>query len=131
MQYQLTLGAVACAVGGETPAARLRQKTYSINLMCSTASLCLVSQVTPLLINPTNANLGAKVAFVFFALSAPLCVYMFFNFPEMKGRTYLELEEMFPKELPARQLKNYKCDIAVVTGPTNEKRASVIHNEEA
>ena len=97
--------------------------------MCTTASLCLVSQVTPLLINPTNANLGAKVAFVFFALSAPLCVYMFFCFPEMKGRTYLELEDMFQKKVPARQFKSYKCDIALATGPGNEKIATVVHEE--
>ncbi|KAH7146608.1 maltose permease [Dactylonectria estremocensis] len=127
--YQFTLGAVAYAVGGETPAPRVRQKTYSINLMCTTASLCLVSQATPLLINPTNANLGAKVAFVFFGLSVPLCIYLYFCFPEMKGRSYLELEEMFQKNVPARQFKNYKCDARIDSTEKGEKAVSVVHDE--
>jgi CRISPR/Cas system-associated protein Cas10 (large subunit of type III CRISPR-Cas system) len=29
----------------------------------------------------------------------------------LKGRIYLELEEMFQKRLPARQFKNYQCDL--------------------
>lgn len=29
----------------------------------------------------------------------------------MKGRSYLELEEMFQKRLPARQFKHYQCDL--------------------
>ncbi|KAJ4204142.1 hypothetical protein NW759_014979 [Fusarium solani] len=127
--YQFTLGAVAYAVGGETPAPRVRQKTYSINLMCSTACLCLVSQMTPLLINPTNANLGAKVAFVFFGLSVPLCIYLYFFFPEMKGRSYLELEEMFQKNVPARQFKNYKCDVRIDGTEKGDKAVSVVHDE--
>ncbi|KIW64073.1 hypothetical protein PV04_09031 [Phialophora macrospora] len=127
--YQLTLGAVAYAIGGETPAARVRQKTYSINFICTTASLCLVSQITPLLINPSNANLGAKVAFVFFGLSAPLCVYMFFCLPEMKGRSYLELEEMFQKKIPARQFKHYKTEVKIVTAEEGEKVVGVVHDE--
>ncbi|KAG7116775.1 Major facilitator-type transporter ecdC like protein [Verticillium longisporum] len=105
--YQATLGAVSFAVGGETPTARLRQKTYSINIMSSTAAGTLVSQLLPYLINPTDGNLGGKVAFVFFGLSMPLAIYFFFCLPEMKGRTYLELEEMFQQEIPARKFKEY------------------------
>jgi len=94
------LGQQLYAVGGETPAVRVRQKTYAINLMFTTLSATLVSQVTPILINPSSANLGAKVAFVFFAPSLFICIYLHFGFPEMKGRSYLELEEMFQSESP-------------------------------
>ncbi|KAH8629486.1 maltose permease [Alternaria alternata] len=131
--FQLTLGAVAYAVGGETPTARLRQKTYSINVMTNTAAACLVTQLVPILINPGNANLGAKVAFVFFAPSVPLSIYMYFCFPEMKGRSYLELETMFQSGLPARSFKNFKCEIEVATiavddGP--EKPVAIVHDED-
>jgi hypothetical protein len=63
----------------------------------------------PYLINPGNANLGGKITFVFFAFSVPMCVYLYFCFPEMKGRTYLELEEMFQNRVPARKFKYYVC----------------------
>ncbi|CZR68320.1 related to MFS alpha-glucoside transporter [Phialocephala subalpina] len=126
--YQFTLGATAYAVGGETPAVRVRQKTYAINLMFTTLSATLVSQVIPILINPSSANLGAKIAFVFFAPSLIICIYLYFCFPEMKGRSYLELEEMFQKRIPARQFKNYISDAHVDSLHIDEKEVSVVHD---
>jgi SP family general alpha glucoside:H+ symporter-like MFS transporter len=120
---------MAYAVGGETPAPRVRQKTYAINLMCTSLSATLVGQVTPLLINPTAANLGAKIGFVFFAPSILVCIYLYFCFPEMKGRSYLELEEMFQKRLPARKFRSYQCDVQIVSLFSGEKRVSVVHDE--
>ncbi|KAI8290481.1 General alpha-glucoside permease [Colletotrichum sp. SAR11_57] len=124
--YQLSIGAVAFAVGGETPSPRLRQKTYSITIMSNTSAGCLVTQLIPFLINPSNANLGGKVAFVFFAPSLICSVYLFFCFPEMKGRSYLELEDMFQKGVPARKFKDYKCEVETVEGKDGEKVAVVL-----
>jgi hypothetical protein len=73
-QYQLALGAVGYAVGGETPAPLVRQKTYAITQMVMTVLSVIVSQVFPYLINPTAANLGAKVTFAFFG---PSILYAF------------------------------------------------------
>jgi MFS family permease len=112
--YQLTIGAISFAVGGETPTLRLRQKTYSLNVMSNTAAGCLVGMVLPILINPGQANLGGKVSFVFFAPSVFFCVYFFFCLPEMKGRSFLELEEMFQKEVPAREFKTYRTEAETV-----------------
>ncbi|KAJ0378158.1 hypothetical protein COL26b_003584 [Colletotrichum chrysophilum] len=108
--YQMTLGATSYSVGGETPSNQLRQKTYSINIMSATAVSCMTLQVMPYLINPDQANLGAKICFVFFGLSVPMCVYLYVCLPEMKGRNYLELQEMFQKGVPVRKFKTYKCD---------------------
>ncbi|KAJ0269148.1 hypothetical protein Brms1b_013224 [Colletotrichum noveboracense] len=124
--YQLSIGAVAFAVGGETPSPRLRQKTYSITIMSNTSAGCLVTQLIPFLINPSNTNLGGKVAFVFFAPSLICSVYLFFCFPEMKGRSYLELEDMFQKGVPARKFKDYKCEVETVEGKDGEKVAVVL-----
>ncbi|KAJ3956599.1 hypothetical protein N0V92_006834 [Colletotrichum tropicale] len=124
--YQLSIGAVAFAVGGETPSPRLRQKTYSITIMSNTSAGCLVTQLIPFLINPSNANLGGKVAFVFFAPSLICSVYLFFCFPEMKGRSYLELEDMFQRGVPARKFKDYKCEVETVEGKDGEKVAVVL-----
>ncbi len=123
--FQLMLGAPAYAVGGETPTPRLRQKTYAINQMCGTAMGTMYTMVTPILINPGNANLGGKVAFVFFGPSLPTAIFLYFCFPEMKGRNYLELEEMFQNKVPARQFRNYVCNVDVVEGDKGEKIAVV------
>ncbi|KAL0932293.1 maltose permease [Colletotrichum truncatum] len=124
--YQLSIGAVAFAVGGETPSPRVRQKTYSITIMSNTAAGCLVTQLIPYLINPSNANLGGKVAFVFFAPSLICAVYLFFCFPEMKGRSYLELEDMFQKKIPAREFENYRCEVETVESKDGERVAVVL-----
>ncbi|KAK1727034.1 maltose permease [Colletotrichum acutatum] len=123
---QLSIGAVGYAVGGETASPRLRQKTYSINVMSNTAAACLVTQLMPFLINPSNANLGGKVAFVFFGPSLLCSIYLYFCFPEMKGRSYLELENMFQKRLPTREFKNYRSEIETIEVDDGEKVAVVL-----
>ncbi|KAJ5988079.1 hypothetical protein N7481_003289 [Penicillium waksmanii] len=107
--YQATLGAVAYAVGGETPSPLLRQKTYSINIMSATAVSCAVLQILPYLLNTDEANIGGKICFIFFGLSLPMCVYLYFCLPELKGRTVAEIQEMFQAGLPARKFKDYVC----------------------
>ncbi|KAI8289162.1 hypothetical protein K4K60_009472 [Colletotrichum sp. SAR11_57] len=116
--YQATLGAVAYSVGGETA---------SINIMCSTAASCLVQQVMPYLINTDQLNLGGKVCFIFFGLSLPMCVWLYFYFPEMKGRNYAEIQEMFSNNVPARKFKTYVCE-ASAGGQAQEKK---LQEEEA
>ncbi|KAH8900285.1 general substrate transporter [Thozetella sp. PMI_491] len=109
--YNSTLGAVAYSIGGETPSPTLRQKTYSINIMAATAVSCAVNQVLPYLINTDKANMGGKISFIFFGLSVPTCVYLYFCLPEMKGRNYAELQEMFQAGVPARKFKTYVCEV--------------------
>ncbi|KAF4986168.1 hypothetical protein FDECE_16092 [Fusarium decemcellulare] len=109
--YQMTLGATAYSVGGETPSIPLRQKTYAINIMSATAVSCLVLQVMPYLINSDQLNLGGKICFIFFAFSVPMCVYLYFCLPEMKGRNYAEIQELFDKNVPARKFKTYQCNL--------------------
>ncbi|KAK0382788.1 hypothetical protein NLU13_9883 [Sarocladium strictum] len=116
--YQATLGAVAYSVGGETASMELRQKTYSINIMSSTAISCLITQVMPYLLNTDQANIGGKISFVFFGTSLPMCVYLFFCLPELKGRNYAEVQEMFESKVPARQFKKHVTVVEQVAAPS-------------
>ena len=75
----------------------------------------------PFLINPGNANLDGKITFVFFAPSVLMSIYLYFCFPEMKGRTYLELEEMFQAKLPARQFSKHVCQSNILLEEVMEK----------
>ncbi|KAL3462141.1 general substrate transporter [Aspergillus heterothallicus] len=105
--YQATLGAVSYAVGGETPSPLVWQKTYSINILSATAVSCAVLQIMPYLLNTDEVDLGGKICFVFFGLSLPMCVYLYFCLPELKGRTVAEIQEMFQAGLPARKFRDY------------------------
>jgi hypothetical protein len=100
--------------------------------MPNTAAACLVTQLLPISINPGNMNLGAKFVFVFFAPSVYLSMYLYFCFLEMKGPSYLVLETMFQKGLPARVFGDYNCEIEIATtteeGILEEPEAIVRHD---
>jgi len=77
--------------------------------MSATAVSCAVNQLLPYLLNPDKANLGGKITFIFFGTSLPVCLYLFFCLPEMKGRSVVEIEEMFQDRVPARKFKDHEC----------------------
>ncbi|KAL6415157.1 maltose permease [Ilyonectria robusta] len=123
--HQATLGAVAFVIGAETPSMALRQKTYSINMMSAGASSCLILQIMPYLLNPDQADLGGKICFVFFAMAVPVCIYFYFCLPEMKGRSYVEIEEMFQKRVAARKFKSYVREAVVDLDQSNGKSTDI------
>ena len=95
----------------KTHSMQLRQKTYSINIMASTAISCLITQVMPYLLNADQANIGGKISFVFFATSVPMCAYLYFCLPELKGRNYAEVQEMFEDKVPTRKFKTHVTEV--------------------
>lgn len=52
-----------------------------------------------------SGNLGAKVYLIFAGCMLVCLVFTFFYFPEVKGRTPAEVDEMFQDRLPARKFK--------------------------
>lgn len=60
------------------------------------------------MINPDEGNLGGNVAFIFFGLTLLLTVFAFFYYPETKGRSFEEIDEMFARNVNLRQWAHYK-----------------------
>lgn len=112
---------MAYTIGGETSSVQLRQKTYSINIMVATAVSCMWTQIMPYLLNTDQANLGGKICFVFFGFSLPVCAYLYFCLPELKGRNYAEVQELFANRVPARQFKTYVCSVSLANEELKEK----------
>ncbi|MCJ1359665.1 MAG: hypothetical protein MMC33_009667 [Icmadophila ericetorum] len=54
----------------------------------------------PYALNPDAGNFRGKVAFVFLATAIPSLIWGFLALPEMKGRTFEELDLMFKKKIP-------------------------------
>ena len=61
--------------------------------------------VLPYLFNPDKANLGAKVTFIFGALSVLSIVYLFLYQPESAGLSYERLDELFIGRVKAKMFK--------------------------
>ena len=106
--YNLTIGATAFSLSAEVATARLRAKTASLTFALQGALFSMWGLVLPYLFNPDKANLGAKVTFIFGGLSVLSTIYLWFYQPEVAGRSYEELDEMFRKRVPAREFKAYR-----------------------
>ncbi|WYZ35893.1 hypothetical protein EsH8_X_000540 [Colletotrichum jinshuiense] len=111
--YNVTIGATGYTILAEVATSRLRIKTIAIGLALQNALTTMWSFVLPYLFNPDQLNLGAKLAFIFGALSVISLVHLWFNLPETAGRTYEELDEMFMKKIPARKFKEYTPEATV------------------
>ncbi|KAI1342850.1 MFS hexose transporter [Xylariaceae sp. FL0016] len=108
--YNATIGATAYALLVEVATTRLRAKTASMALALQNALFTMWAFVLPFLFNPDQANLGAKVTFIFGGLGVFCTVYLWFYQPEIAGRSFEELDEMFMKRIPARQFKGYRAE---------------------
>ncbi|KAL9531989.1 Alpha-glucosides permease [Sphaerulina musiva] len=96
---------------GETSAIRLRPLTtgigrasyYIIEIPC----IFLASWM----LNPTGANLGGRCGYVWGATGLFCLVVAYFELPEMKNRSYREIDIMFKRRIPARKWKKTPIDI--------------------
>lgn len=106
--YQLTLGTVAWSVVAELASFRLKSRTQGL----ANFVLCLVQWtvgfVFPYMFNPDAGNLGGKVGFIFGTTTFIGFLGVFFWLPESKGRTSLELDELFARKISARHFATTK-----------------------
>ncbi|KAK1453494.1 sugar porter family MFS transporter [Colletotrichum paranaense] len=95
----------------ETSSIRLRPLTtgigraayYVVNIPCIFLATYML--------NPTGVNLGGKCGYVWGATGFVCFVLAFFFVPEMKGRSFREIDIMFKRKIPARQWKKTVIDI--------------------
>ncbi|KAF4554203.1 Sugar (and other) transporter-like protein 44 [Elsinoe fawcettii] len=96
---------------GETSAVRLRPLTtgmgratyYIVEIPC----IFLASYM----LNPTGGNLGGKCGYVWGATGLLCLVVAYFQLPEMRGRSYRELDILFERKVSARKFKGTEIDI--------------------
>jgi SP family general alpha glucoside:H+ symporter-like MFS transporter len=89
-------------------ATRVRSKTIAVATAVQAIIGIIMTVAIPYLINPDEANLRGKLGFFFGGLSLPCLVWCYFRVPEMKGRTYEELDIMFERGVGSREFGSYK-----------------------
>jgi sugar porter (SP) family MFS transporter len=106
--YFLTIGAMAFAILGEASSTVLRAKT--ISLATATQAICglIMGIVIPYLVNPDEANLKGKVGFIFGGLSLIGTIGSWFYVPELKGKTFDEIDRLFVAKVPPRKMGDYR-----------------------
>jgi hypothetical protein len=111
--YQGTLGTVQWSIAAEAPASSLRASTMSLATMCNTIFTIVWAVAMPYAMNPDQGNLGGKIAFLFGSVLTVSIVFAYFFIPETKGRTFLEIDELWRRGTPLR--KFHKTNLVTVT----------------
>lgn len=70
--------------------------------------MCPQSYTIPLLLSNQGAGWGQKIGLFFGGLTFAYLVPVLLLFPETKGRTYQELDELFERRIPAWRFASTK-----------------------
>lgn len=105
--YFATLGAMAFAILGETSSTSLRAPTMALATATQAVMGVFMNVIIPYMVNPDQANMEGKVGFVFGGLGALAAVWSWFFVPELKGRTFDEIDHMFQAKVPPRKMGTY------------------------
>ncbi|GKZ33047.1 hypothetical protein AbraIFM66950_002766 [Aspergillus brasiliensis] len=124
--YFVTIGSAGFVALAEIATPRLRTKTAALGILLQNAivvssssilpflALHVLAFVMPYIFNPDKGNLGGKTAFIFAFLGVSSTVYFFLCHPETAGRGYREMDELFIKQVKARDFKRYVIEAEVV-----------------
>lgn len=108
--YFLTIGAMAFVILGETSSAQLRARTTALATAVQALFGIAMNFAIPYMVNPDAGNLKGKVGFIFGGLGAIGSVGAFFYVPELKGRTFGEIDTMFFNRVPPRKMGSYQIE---------------------
>lgn len=81
---QASIGAAGYTLISEVPTSTVRSQTQSLATATNGIFNSVWSFATPYMINPDQANMGGKVAFIFFGCWVVGDVFVYFACPEMK-----------------------------------------------
>ncbi|KAJ0418877.1 general substrate transporter [Aspergillus carlsbadensis] len=107
--YQASIGSIGYALIAEVPTTSLRGLTQALGTVVNGLSNSIWAFSMPYLVNPDQANLGGKIAFIFFGILAICDVFVFFYYPETKacytflGRTFEEIDELYAMGISPRK----------------------------
>ncbi|WWC62290.1 uncharacterized protein I303_104886 [Kwoniella dejecticola CBS 10117] len=106
---------VSWCVIGETSSIRLRPLTTGIGRACYYIVEIPCIFLASYMLNPTGGDLGGKCGYVWGGTAFICLVTAYFCLPEMKGRSYREIDIMFRRRIPARQFEK------TVIGPEEDE----------
>ncbi|KAI1444308.1 sugar transporter [Annulohypoxylon stygium] len=108
--YSLTIGPLAYSIITETSSVRLRP----LSVVLSRTSYQLVNIISQFLqaymMNPVEWNFLGKTGFFWGGTAFCIFIWSYFRLPEVKGRTYEELDILFMNGVPARMFATTQVD---------------------
>ncbi|KAH7039567.1 general substrate transporter [Microdochium trichocladiopsis] len=99
--YANTLAPIGWLSLVEISSPSVRAKTTSIAVTVQYLTGILFNYTVPLMLSNQYAGWGTKIGFFFAGLSGLMLVPIIFFYPETKGRTYAEIDELYQRGIPA------------------------------
>jgi len=96
---------------GETSSIRLRPLTTGVGRGCYYAVNIPCIYLASYMLNPTGGNLGGKCGYVWAGTGFICLVMAWIWLPEMKNRSYREIDILFNRRVPARKWSKTVIDI--------------------
>ncbi|OBT92053.2 hypothetical protein VE01_09750 [Pseudogymnoascus verrucosus] len=100
--YGSSVGPITYTAVSEISSTRLRSKTMNIGCIGYLSFGVFNSIITPFMLNTTAWNWGANAAWFWAASCFLCCIYVYFRVPELKGRTFGEIDWLFANGISAR-----------------------------
>jgi len=132
--YSLTIGPLAYSITSETSSVRLRPLSVVLARV-SYQLINIVSQVlSPYMVNPTAWDWSGKTGFFWSGTAALMFVWAYFRLPEIKGRTYEELDILFEGRVPTRKFASthvdaYTSSAALASGVDEDNAQGTTHKQ--
>ncbi|KAH8690617.1 putative maltose permease [Talaromyces proteolyticus] len=112
--YSVSVGPACYAIVAEVPSTRLRAKTTALARNAYNIFSIINNIITNYQVNATAWNWKGFTGF-FWAGFCVLCwVWSFYRLPELKDRTFSELDVLFETKVSARKFKGTVVDNAVI-----------------
>ncbi|ABN64354.1 maltose permease [Scheffersomyces stipitis CBS 6054] len=109
--YDLTVGPMCYCIVAEIPSSKLRTKTVMLSRNMYNVANIIVGVVTPYMLSPTAWDWKAKTGFFWAGFSLLGSIWVYFELPETRNRTYAELDILFQDKVPARKFKTTEVEV--------------------
>ncbi|RFU33081.1 hypothetical protein B7463_g3212, partial [Scytalidium lignicola] len=110
LAYSLTIGPICYIIVAEIGSSRLRNKTAVLARNAYQIATIVSGILTSYQVNSTAWNWRGKAGFFWGTASIILWVYCYFRLPEIKDRTFLELDLLFENKVKAKSFNKTKVN---------------------
>ncbi|KIH93830.1 MFS transporter, SP family, general alpha glucoside:H+ symporter [Sporothrix brasiliensis 5110] len=107
-----TMGPISYTIISETSSVRLRALSTGVGRAAYYVAEIPLIYLNSQLLNATGWNVAGKCGYVWGSTAAISWIVAYFFLPEMKHRSYREIDILFNRKVPARQFSKTVIDVA-------------------
>ncbi|KAF2711321.1 general substrate transporter [Pleomassaria siparia CBS 279.74] len=106
-----TLGPISYSIIAETSSVRLRALSTGVGRAAYYVAEIPMIYLASQMLNPTGWNMAGKCGYVWGSTACVCWMMAYFFLPELKHRSYRELDILFNRKVPARKFKSTVIDV--------------------